>query len=121
MLYSSRKNVLVIFEFNSCSKTVEEIRFIAQATAMRRANTDQEVVGEIRRAHENIREHNNEKKNDILLRICAFCMHVNKRERKRISLSFELIRLHLQEQTPNWSKILLKYFNNVKSLMSLDW
>lgn len=101
MLYSSRKNVLVIFEFNSCSKTVEEIRFIAQATAMRRANTDQEVVGQIRRAHENIREHNNEKKNDILLRICAFCMHVNKRERKRIRLSFELIRLHLQEQTPN--------------------
>lgn len=51
MLYSSRKNVLAIFEFNSCSKTVEEIRFIAQATAMRRANTDQEVVGQIRRAH----------------------------------------------------------------------
>lgn len=52
MLYSSRKNVLVIFEFNSCSKTVEEIRFIAQTTTMRRANTDQEVVGQIRRAHE---------------------------------------------------------------------
>lgn len=58
--------------FNSCSKTVEEIRFIAQAIAMRRANTDQEVVGQIRRAHEEL--NNKKKKKNILLRICAFCM-----------------------------------------------